>query len=157
MNVVIIKAQRADLEEILALQKLCYITEAERYNDFTIPPLVQTLDELLEEYAGSIILKCVYGNRIIGSVKGTMDGHTCHLGRLMVHPDYRGRGYARALMTELETIAFTANRIRRIELFTGEQSTKNIRLYESLGYNRIRTEPSESGIRLVYMEKTRGD
>ncbi len=33
----------SDAEEILSLQKLAYRSEAEIYNDFNIPPLVQTL------------------------------------------------------------------------------------------------------------------
>jgi len=33
----------ADAEHILELQKLAYISEAEIYNDYNIPPLIQTL------------------------------------------------------------------------------------------------------------------
>ena len=39
-----------DAQEILALQKLAYQSEAEIYNDFTIPPLHQTLDEIKAEF-----------------------------------------------------------------------------------------------------------
>jgi hypothetical protein len=41
---IIEEATVSDAEEILALQKLAYQSEAEIYNDFGIPPLVQTLE-----------------------------------------------------------------------------------------------------------------
>jgi len=50
---------KCDLDEILALQKLAYKNEAEIYNDFTIPPLIQTLEDLKEEAKESIVLKVV--------------------------------------------------------------------------------------------------
>ena len=40
----ITKALYSDLEEILALQKLAYQSEAELYDDYTIPPLTQSLE-----------------------------------------------------------------------------------------------------------------
>ncbi len=39
-------ANISDLEEILKLQKLAYKSEAEIYNDYSIPPLLQTIDEI---------------------------------------------------------------------------------------------------------------
>lgn len=42
------KAEVSDAEEILSLQKLAYKSEAELYNDFNIPPPVQTLKEINE-------------------------------------------------------------------------------------------------------------
>ena len=43
------KVQRAlveDAETILQLQKRAYSSEAAIYNDYNIPPLMQTLDEI---------------------------------------------------------------------------------------------------------------
>ena len=37
-----------DAEEILALQKLAYRSEAEIYEDYSIAPLIQTLEETNE-------------------------------------------------------------------------------------------------------------
>lgn len=44
------KAKLDDLRSILELQKLCYQENAKRYNDYKIPPLVQTIDELHDEF-----------------------------------------------------------------------------------------------------------
>jgi ribosomal protein S18 acetylase RimI-like enzyme len=85
-------AAKGDLAEILALQKLAYRSEAEIYNNYAIAPLVQTLQELREEAAGSIILKVVEDRRFVGSVRAFVKDGTCHIGKLIVHPDYRDKG-----------------------------------------------------------------
>ena len=42
----IVQAEEADLEAILELQRLAYQGEARLLNDFSIPPLMQTLEEI---------------------------------------------------------------------------------------------------------------
>lgn len=51
------KATIDDAQEILALQKLAYTSEAEIYNDLTIQPLHQSLDEIKAEFADNHFLK----------------------------------------------------------------------------------------------------
>jgi len=46
---IIEKATVSDAEELLALQKLAYRSEAEIYDDFSIPPLVQSLESMEED------------------------------------------------------------------------------------------------------------
>lgn len=42
---IIERASLEDAKEILELQKLAYVSEAEIYNDYSIPPMMQTLDQ----------------------------------------------------------------------------------------------------------------
>lgn len=53
----IVQAEEADLEAILELQRLAYQGEARLLNDFSIPPLMQTLEEMKEEFRSGIFLK----------------------------------------------------------------------------------------------------
>ena len=46
MGIAVDIAVKGDIDEILDLQKLAYKSEAEIYNDFTILPLTQTLEDL---------------------------------------------------------------------------------------------------------------
>jgi hypothetical protein len=63
------KADIEDLQEILNLQYLAYQSEAALFGSRDIPPLKQTLDEVIEEYHKGIILKLVdTDNLIIGSL-----------------------------------------------------------------------------------------
>jgi hypothetical protein len=82
----ITQATAADAEETLALQKLAYQSEAAIYQDYTIPPLTQTLAEIQAEFRRHHFLKAVTAGRIQGSVRAHMEQGTCHIGRLIVHP-----------------------------------------------------------------------
>jgi GNAT superfamily N-acetyltransferase len=151
------KTSFEDLESILSLQKLAYQKEAARYNDFTIPPLTQTLDEIRSDYPGVLFLKAVMNGIIVGSIKGRMEEGTCHVGRLMVHPDYQRRGIGRNLLQTLERMVLKNNDgISRFELFTGERSFDNINLYLSEGYRIYKDKSFDTEKGLVFMEKLIG-
>jgi hypothetical protein len=47
----------ADAEQILELQKWAYISEAEIYSDYNIPPLIQTQGEIIEDFDAQLFLK----------------------------------------------------------------------------------------------------
>ena len=68
-NIKIESASEKDIERILELQKIAYISEAEIIDDFTIPPLHQTIDEILSEFNYQIFLKVELENKIVGSVR----------------------------------------------------------------------------------------
>jgi len=66
----ITKAELEDLKEILDLQYLAYQSEAELFGNKDIPPLKQTLDEVIEEFNSGTILKMTGDDGvIIGSVR----------------------------------------------------------------------------------------
>jgi len=143
-------ASADDSAEILALQRLAYRSEAEVYDDFSLPPLTETLEDLQSQFSNKVLLKALDQGRIIGSGRAYQDGHTCHVGRLIVHPDYRGQGIGTQLMNHIESLFQTA---RRFELFTGHRSTTALRLYQRLGYQVFKQEPVHDRLTLVFLEK----
>lgn len=142
-----------DAEELLALQKLAYREPAERYSDFGIPPMIQTLEQMGEDLASHLYLKAVEDGRIAGAVRGRCEDGTCYVGRLIVHPDSQGRGLGQRLLDELEGRFPEAE---RYELFTGHLDSKNLRIYDKCGYREFRREPQHDRLTLVYLEK-KGD
>jgi ribosomal protein S18 acetylase RimI-like enzyme len=146
------KASFHDLPEIHKLQKFSFLTLAQLYDDFTIPPMVETLDELRELFPTHVFLKAVEEGRIVGSVRASQQGDICYIYRLMVHPEFRRRGIARQLMQRIEEEFAT---VRRFELFTGCQSKKNLELYQKLGYRTFKTARGKNRMKLVYLEKIR--
>jgi ribosomal protein S18 acetylase RimI-like enzyme len=146
----ILRADITDAAEILELQKLAYQSEAMIYDDWSIPPLTQTLDAIRKEFTGATFLKACDSGRVIGSVRGSIHNGTCKIGRLIVHTEFQHKGIGSRLMSAIEAEFPDAN---RFELFTGSRSAGNIRLYERLGYNIFRTERLSTQVGLVYMEK----
>ena len=152
----ILVAQPDDAPAILALQKQAYQSEAILYQDWNIPPLTQTLESLRGEFAVSVVLKaveCVHDvSRIVGSVRAHEAAGTCHIGRLVVSPELQGSGIGTRLMRSAEAAFPTA---ARFELFTGSRSEGNIRLYQRLGYSKVREQLLSPAVTLVFLEKKR--
>jgi GNAT superfamily N-acetyltransferase len=149
---VVAHATRGDAAAILELQKLAYQSEARLYEDWTLPPLTQTLDSLRAEFADSVILKAVADGRIVASVRARRVDGAWHIGRLVVHPRFQGMGLGTRLMRHIER---ESKETRQFRLFTGHRSAGNIRLYERLGYVRSREEVVSPAVTLVFMEKNR--
>ena len=144
------RAEYKDLQEILYLQYLAYQSEAELFGSKDIPPLKQTLAEVIEEFNNGIILKLTDENgTIIGSVRATEKNGTVYIGKLMVHPDHRCKGYGTKLLSEIESCYPD----RRYELFTSTRSVDNIRLYEKVGYKIFDRKTVDNELVFVYMEK----
>jgi len=97
MSVVIKRAIHTDAKELLTVQKLAYQTEAELYDDYTIEPLLQTIEDLEKQFQTHIILKTVVNDKIVGSVRAHKINEVCFIERLFVHPDYRSKGYSKLL------------------------------------------------------------
>jgi len=148
----ITRSDLSDATAILELQKLAYQAEARIYNDFFIPPLVQSLDDLEAEYGSHVFLKVVWQRQIIGSVRACGRDGTCHIGRLIVHPDHQNRGIGKQLMSRIET-EFPDS--RRFEIFTGTKSEKNLAFYQNLGYHPFRYEKLNEKVDMVFLHKVR--
>jgi ribosomal protein S18 acetylase RimI-like enzyme len=148
----IVDATPADAEAVLVLQKLAYEREARRYNDWTIPPLVETLDSVRDQIAHHVVLKAVVDGRLAGSVRGVVTDDVCEVCRLSVDPTLQRRGIGSALIAAVEA---RFPDIEAFELFTGNHSVENLRLYERHGYRHARTKVLSPVVSLVYLRKTR--
>lgn len=144
-------AGEGDLAAILALQKLSYQTEADRYHDPDLPPLKQTLADLQMEYQHLIFLKATVRKQLVGSVRARIDAGTCHIGKLIVHPHYQRLGIGKRLLHEIESRFEQAN---RFELFTGDRSEPALNLYQGFGYREFSRKELGSHA-LCFLEKSR--
>jgi ribosomal protein S18 acetylase RimI-like enzyme len=145
----VLKAEQKDLQEILELQYLAYQSEAALFGNKDIPPLKETIEELTEEFNKGTILKLVEDGKIIGSVRAYAKNGTAYIGKLMVHPDHRCKGYGTLLLNEIEKCFPDC----RFELFTSTRSEDNIRLYQKLGYVIFDSKEITDELVFVYLEK----
>jgi GNAT superfamily N-acetyltransferase len=146
----IVDAVGEDAEAILALQRLAYESEARRYQNWSIPPLVEALDAVRGHIERDAVLKALLGDRLVGSVRGVVAHRVCEVGRLIVDPALQRRGIGSAL---LEAIERRVPDVDAYALFTGDRSVENLRLYQRHGYRETRREPLPTGVSLVYLRK----
>ncbi|MBF0532259.1 MAG: NADH-quinone oxidoreductase subunit NuoB [Candidatus Omnitrophica bacterium] len=145
-------AQIQDSAEILALQKAAYQSEAELYNDFSLSPLNQSLEEIKADFKSKIFLKAVLNKVIVGSVRAYQEKETCHIGRLIVHPLYQNWGIGTKLLYAIE--ARFPNAVR-YESFTGHKSKRTLYFGRKRGYRECRREKVSLKRERVFFEKTR--
>ncbi len=144
-------AKETDLPEILDLQKKAFGEVAKLMNRYDLPPLLQSIEELRNEYQNGTILICVSeDNKIIGSVRGRMDNeNVCHIGKLIVDPDAQNKGIGKTLMDRMERYFFSC---RKFSLFTGEETPNTVYLYKKIGYQIVGMQ-NMGGIGMYLMEK----
>ncbi|MPL62750.1 hypothetical protein SDC9_08370 [bioreactor metagenome] len=156
MGVVMIveRAKYDDLEEILDLQKLSYISEAQLYDDNSIEPLKQTINNIKEEFRNGIILKIHYdGQGIIGSIRATKSNDIILIKKLIVHPDFQDRGIGKKLLKYIERYYLSLYSNIEFNLFTGYKSSKNLYLYKKCGYEEFKLEKISEKISFIHLKK----
>ena len=85
-HVEISRASVADAGAILALQKVAYQSEAALYEDWSMPPLMQSVQDIRSDFDNMTFLKASRGEEIVGSVRVSKTADTRFIGRLIVHP-----------------------------------------------------------------------
>jgi ribosomal protein S18 acetylase RimI-like enzyme len=143
------RATPDDAEAIHALRMAVFAQVALDYADPELPPLRETVEEVRAEPTTHVVLKAVEDGRIVGSVRGRLEDVVCHVERLVVHPEARGRGVGTLLTTEIERAFPEAE---RFELFTGDRSARSLHIYSKLGYREYRR-VAEKDYALVYLAK----
>jgi tRNA (guanine37-N1)-methyltransferase len=131
----IVPATRGDAAEILTLQLACWVREAIANDDLTIPTLLEDLEDVVASVAAWDTYVVRVAGRLVGSVRGRLDGTEWDIGRLMVVPDLRGRGLGRLLLEHAQSVA--AAEATSYRLFTGRASVDNLRMYKKAGF-RVR-------------------
>jgi len=142
--------------ELLTLRRAAFVTEAQQYGDPHIPPLTQTLDELVVDLQadGVITLAGWYGHRMVGSIRVLVEGSKATLGRFAVAPDLQGQGFGTQLL--LAILPYLPDGIEEVWVFTGRDSVQNIALYAKHGYEH-QHDQTAGDLTYAFLRKTLGD
>ncbi|MGB8961259.1 MAG: GNAT family N-acetyltransferase [Pseudonocardiaceae bacterium] len=148
----LVRLSAPDGGEMLTLQRAAYVTEAQAHHDLAMPPLVQSLDELVAELTDPQVfaLGLREGTRLVAAVRVRVEGKVAELGRLVVAPDRQVHGLGSLLLRQAEE--HVPDRVRLLRLFTGEHSLANQRLYQRHGYVEDRR-TAAGDYQLVHMTK----
>lgn len=144
-------ATERDLDRILDLQKRAFYGQGLIYNDFNLPSLTQTIDDITNEFRLKTFYKVEFDGKLIGSIRCYIKDAVLYMEKLIVDPDMQNRGIGTEIMREIENRY--SDRVRRYELSTGHKSVRNLHLYDKLGYKKIRREPLTDTCELIVMEK----
>ena len=137
----------ATLDDALAQPLLAELAVeyAQRYES-TPPAIMAWLTAVpIAEFAppdGGFIIGEVDGIPVTGGAFQRFDVETAELKRIWTDRTHRRRGFATALLVELENI-IAARGYRRVYLTTGNRQPEAEALYESAGYTRL-SEPLPS-------------
>jgi ribosomal protein S18 acetylase RimI-like enzyme len=83
----------------------------------------------LLEIQGTVIGKA----ELMIPAQGTTDG-IGYIKRVVIHPNFRGRGFAKSLLAHIIAFARTDQKLHAVDLHVWEQNVSAIKLYELLGF-----------------------
>lgn len=150
MDLVIRKALKEDLPVILNIQKRAFIVQAELYDAYDIPPMIETIEDIDLSSEKLIVLVAEVDGTIVGSIRVVFGEEEAEIKRLSVIDKFQGRGIGRKLLSEAEK---NCGGVSRIWLFTGGQSYENINLYKKAGYRPFKEEHWKDNFTLIYLDK----
>jgi len=142
--------------ELLTLRRAAFVTEAQTYGDPNIPPLTQTLDELIAdlERPDVVTLGAWQGHRLVGSVRVELEDGKATLGRLAVAPDLQGLGIGTQMMWAV--LPHLPEETTEIWVFTGKDSKQNIAMYQANGYEHQHDQVA-GDLTYAYLRKILGE
>ena len=117
--------RQEDFEEVLTLWERCDLLRP--WND---PEM--DIERKINHSPEFILVAEVCGE-VVGTLMGGYDGHRGSANYLGVHPDYRGRGIANALVNRLEK-KLIARGCPKMNLMVRAENDAVVSMYEKLGY-----------------------
>lgn len=135
-------------KKIVSLQKLSYHVEAEIIGYVAIPPLNETINDILNSQ--EIYLAFYAEQQIAGILAYEFEGDFIIICKMMVHPDHFKKGIASKLIDYLFRIYFHA---WRVKVSTGTKNYPAINLYQKHGFVRTGEKIIDNLLTIVTFEK----
>lgn len=140
----------ADAGEVLTLQLAAWVREARENGTIDIPPLRDTLPDVLAQLAdpGSTVWGLREDRRLLAMGRFRLTApDVAFVGRLGVVPDLQRQGLGGAMLRHVESTMPAA--VTRIELVTGLRSVSNHEFYGRHGYQIVERLSADGIVRLA--------
>jgi tRNA (guanine37-N1)-methyltransferase len=143
-------ARPSDAGELMTLQRACGVEDAVAHDVGVVADLHEPLETVRAELDLWTTFVLRSEGRLVGSVRGRLDGEEWLVGRLMVAPDLQGQGLGRWL---LERICEAAPPDARwLGVTTVARSERTLRMFHRAGFRPSREQPDP---RLVHLSRRR--
>jgi len=126
-----IRADKADLEQLAAIEQLCF-NQADAWSDKDFKQWLNTNPDFC--------IAAELDGRIVGSVFGRIQRYRLNIGSCAIHPDYRRSGIAAALLAALAKRA-KAFSIHQIDLEVRPSNSTALAFWHEMGFEQFKTEP----------------
>ena len=126
-----IQADAADLEQLAEIEKLSF-NQADAWSDKDFKQWLNTNPDFC--------IAAEIDGRIIGSIFGRIQRYRLNIGSCAIHPDYRRRGIAAALLTELGKRA-KAFSIHQMDLEVRPSNQDGLAFWQSMGFEQFKVLP----------------
>lgn len=136
--------------ELLPLQRRSYGIEAELIGSDAIPPLHESLAQLMA--CGEQFLGAFNDERLVGAISYRVDADTLDIHRLVVDPDAFRRGIGRALVRAVQALEHAPT---RVVVQTGAANEPAKTLYLRDGFTELDGFEPIPGLAIARFEKRR--
>ena len=137
--------------QIFSLQRSAYQVEAKLIGTQKIPPLMETLEQLMD--CDETFLGYYEQEELIGALSYKRKGGEVDIYRMMVNPDHFRKGIAKNLLYDLER---RNGDVKQILVSTGAQNLPAVKLYKKLGFIVVGDTVVGEGLKLSRFLKIRG-
>jgi N-acetylglutamate synthase-like GNAT family acetyltransferase len=127
----VISASPVDAPAMLDLQRRAFAEEGRRSGSQDIRPLTEPLEAVLEHIHKQTALVIWDSGKIIGTIRGILEGRVCMIRALAIDPAYQRRGLGATLLKAME---HAHPDVARFELTTNTVMEGNVPFYERHGF-----------------------
>ena len=142
--------ERATAAELWPLQRRSYRVEAELIGSDAIPPLSESLAELMA--CGERFLGAFDGDVLVGAISYRIEGDTLDIHRLVVDPGALRRGIGRELVRAVQELETAPT---RVVVQTGAANRPATALYRQEGFAALDVFEPIPGLAIARFEKGR--
>lgn len=141
--------------EFLELQKLAYQIEAELIGYDQLPPLRETIDQLLE--STEACLGYYVANKLVGAISYELEQEGASITslticKMIVHPQYFKQGIASQLIQHLLDLC-ASKQVDEMMVSTGSKNIPAIQLYQKFGFVTHREQRIDANLTLITLKR----
>ena len=132
----IIEATKLDAEEIAGLYRTVWTPYRKEFPKELMDNRIPSPDAVAASMDSNEYFVLRKGNKIVGVVRCQFPHGTCHLDRMVVHPEYRNQGVGRALTQYVIDLAKERG-ASKVWLDTTPALEEATNLYLSMGFREV--------------------